>query len=200
MASEYCYSQEMTRAVERHDAGEARVIPIILRPVDWHDAPFGKLQALPRDGKSVTSLANRYAAFLAIAQGIRTSVEELRGDLQGKGPASIPIGRTLIAVLNLQKDWCRPRNVPFRTPSLLLMLLEMANGVAQRALESMRSGLAAELERRLKSYVAAVSTSGAGSSFSDFQWEERADVRLAQRRAMGRMTSAGLYRSSRILL
>ena len=184
IASEYCYSQGMTRAVERHDAGEARVIPIILRPVDWHDAPFGKLQALPPDGKPVTSWSNRDAAFLAITQGIRTSVEELRGDLQGKGSASIPIDRTLLAILNLQKDWCRQKNVPFHTPILLLVLLEMANGVARRALETLRSGLAAELERRLKSYVAAVPTSGAGSSFSDFLWEERADVRLAQRRAM----------------
>ena len=33
-------------------------------------------------------------------------------------------------------------------------------------------------------FLAAVPTSGAGSSFADFQWEERADVRLAQRWAM----------------
>jgi ATP-dependent Clp protease ATP-binding subunit ClpA len=86
--------------------------------------------------------------------------------------------------LNLQKDWYQQKNVPFRTPSLLLVLLEMANSVARRALETLRSGLAAELERRLKPYVAAVPTSGAGSSFSDFEWEERADVHLAQRWAM----------------
>src|SRR5256885_13228643 len=35
LASHYCYSIEMTRALERHIAGGARVIPIILRPVDW---------------------------------------------------------------------------------------------------------------------------------------------------------------------
>lgn len=184
IASEYCYSQEMTRAVERHDAGEARVIPIILRPVDWHDAPFGKLQPLPPDGKPVTNWSNRDAAFLAIAQGIRSSVEELRGGFQAKGSASIPFDGTLLAVLNLQKDWCRQENVPFRTPSMLLVLLEVPDSVARRALENLRPGLATELESRLKSYVAAVPTSGAGSSFADFQWEERADVRLAQRRAM----------------
>src|SRR6266487_1759942 len=33
MASEYCYSKEMMRALERHKRGEARVIPILLRPV-----------------------------------------------------------------------------------------------------------------------------------------------------------------------
>src|SRR5713101_1991425 len=51
MASEYCYSVEMKRAMERHERGEAYVIPIILRPIYWQQAPFGKLQALPRDGK-----------------------------------------------------------------------------------------------------------------------------------------------------
>src|SRR5690349_1596615 len=31
MTSEYCYSKEMKRAMERHKFGEARVIPILLR-------------------------------------------------------------------------------------------------------------------------------------------------------------------------
>src|SRR5713101_1817547 len=29
IASEYCYSKEMLRAMERHEAGEAHVVPII---------------------------------------------------------------------------------------------------------------------------------------------------------------------------
>src|SRR6266487_4660896 len=33
MASDYCYGIEMKRAMEKHQAGTARVIPIILRPV-----------------------------------------------------------------------------------------------------------------------------------------------------------------------
>src|SRR5438876_11871174 len=45
--SEYCYSIEMKRALERHERGEARVIPVILRPVYWQGAPFSKLQTLP---------------------------------------------------------------------------------------------------------------------------------------------------------
>ena len=52
IASDYCYDVEMKRALERHDTGEARVIPVILRPVDgWQAAPFGKLQAAPTDGQ-----------------------------------------------------------------------------------------------------------------------------------------------------
>jgi internalin A len=45
MNSDYCYSIEMQKALERHEQGEARVIPVILRPVNWQEMPFGKLQA-----------------------------------------------------------------------------------------------------------------------------------------------------------
>jgi len=65
----------MKRAIERHEAGEARVIPVILRPVDWQDAPFSKLQALPKDGRPVTTWPNIDEAFLDIARGIRKAIE-----------------------------------------------------------------------------------------------------------------------------
>ena len=77
LASDYCYDLEMKRAMERHERGEAVVIPIILRAVDWHSAPFGKLQALPKDGRPVTSWPNRDEAFTDIARGIRKAIEQL---------------------------------------------------------------------------------------------------------------------------
>jgi TIR domain len=76
MASTYCYGIEMQRAMERHEARQARVIPIILRAVDWKSAPFGRLQALPKDGLAVTSWANPDEAFADIARGIRSVAEE----------------------------------------------------------------------------------------------------------------------------
>ncbi|WP_245427210.1 toll/interleukin-1 receptor domain-containing protein [Mesorhizobium sp. YM1C-6-2] len=54
IASDYCYDIEMKRAMERHAAGEAIVIPVILRACDWHGAPFGKLNATPPNGTPVT--------------------------------------------------------------------------------------------------------------------------------------------------
>jgi hypothetical protein len=77
MASDYCWDVETKRAMERHEAGEAMVIPIALRPVDWHGAPFGKLQGLPKDIKPVTSWPNQDEAFLNIAQGIRAVAQRL---------------------------------------------------------------------------------------------------------------------------
>src|SRR5262249_22965069 len=77
LASDYCYEIEMKRAMEHHEAGKAVVIPIILRPVDWSDAPFGKLQALPKNAKPVTSWRPRDDAFVNIVQAIRRVVEEI---------------------------------------------------------------------------------------------------------------------------
>lgn len=77
LASGFCWGVELKRAMERHETGEARVIPIILREVDWKGAPFGKLQALPRNAEPVTNWQNRDQAFADIARGIRKAVEEL---------------------------------------------------------------------------------------------------------------------------
>lgn len=74
IASDYCWNIEVKRAIERHAAGEARVVPVILRPTSWEAAPFGKLQALPKNAKPVTSWTNRDEAFLNIAQGIEAVV------------------------------------------------------------------------------------------------------------------------------
>ena len=45
--SPYCHDVEMQAAMERHARGEARVVPILVRPCDWDTAPFKELQALP---------------------------------------------------------------------------------------------------------------------------------------------------------
>src|SRR5262245_19766519 len=74
--SDYCYDIEMQRALEKHHTGEARVIPVILREVDWQSAPFGRLQALPRDARPVTSWANHDEAFANIARGIRAAIAQ----------------------------------------------------------------------------------------------------------------------------
>ena len=71
IASDYCWGKEVKRAMERHNTGTARVIPIILRAVDWNGAPFSRLQALPKDAKPVTSWPNLDEAFADIARGIR---------------------------------------------------------------------------------------------------------------------------------
>src|SRR6266702_1944027 len=77
--SEYCYSYEMEHALKRHEDGTARVIPIILRHVEYEGAPFSCLQALPTGAIPVTDRKwrTRDEAFLDVAQGIKIVVKEL---------------------------------------------------------------------------------------------------------------------------
>jgi len=76
LASEYCYSREMMRALQRHERGEAHVIPVLLRPVLFTDTPFAKLQPLPTNRKPVVNWRNRDSAFVDIAVGIERVVQE----------------------------------------------------------------------------------------------------------------------------
>jgi hypothetical protein len=76
IASAYCYSREMERAMQRHHDGTAVVIPVIVRMCDWHPAPFGKLLAVPKDGKAIDLWANFDEAYTDVARQIRSVVEK----------------------------------------------------------------------------------------------------------------------------
>ena len=86
LASDYCYDRELNRAIERHEAGEAVVMPVMLRSVDWQGARFGRLQALPKNAKPVTTWPNQDEAFTDIAKGIRRVVESIQNHPAGSQP------------------------------------------------------------------------------------------------------------------
>ncbi len=90
MASQYCYSMEMTRAMERHRQGEVRVIPILLRPVLFTGAPFAMLKMLPTNGKPVVSWRNRDSAFVDIALGIEHVAREEATKSTASGQLALP--------------------------------------------------------------------------------------------------------------
>jgi hypothetical protein len=75
--SDFCYRREMRIALQRHAKGEARVVPVILRPVDWLTTPIGKLLATPKDARPVTTWQRRDEAFLDVATSIRRVAEDL---------------------------------------------------------------------------------------------------------------------------
>ena len=102
LASDYCYDKEMTRALEKDEAGEARVVPVIVRSVDWNSAPFGKLQALPKNGEPVTSWPNQDEAWTDVARGIRRAIENL--------PEEAFIDSLVIDLEEPGKPW----NVPYK--------------------------------------------------------------------------------------
>jgi len=84
LASDYCYGIEMQKALQRDAAGTARVVPILLRPVDWEDAPFSHLQILPTGAKPVTLWLDRDAAFEDITKELRKVVKALQVSLKTK--------------------------------------------------------------------------------------------------------------------
>ncbi|TMC19604.1 MAG: toll/interleukin-1 receptor domain-containing protein [Chloroflexi bacterium] len=81
MDSEFCYSIELKRAIERHKANEARVIPIILRATDWEGAPFADLLILPEDAKPISSLPSRDDAYASVVRGIRRVIKDLQNSI-----------------------------------------------------------------------------------------------------------------------
>lgn len=93
LASDYCYGFEMKQALAMHDAGEAVVIPIIVRSCDWRSAPFSKLQSLPRDAKPISLHPDQDEVFVEIAHELRRialSVEPSK-DLQAEQTIEIRI-------------------------------------------------------------------------------------------------------------
>jgi energy-coupling factor transporter ATP-binding protein EcfA2 len=98
LASDYCYDVEMTRALERHHQGEARVVPIILRPCDWSSAPFGKLQALPRNAQAITTWSNQEEALTQVAQQLRRLLK------QHQTAASTPASRSAGAIAQQNRE------------------------------------------------------------------------------------------------
>lgn len=92
IASKYCFSIEMRRALERQNDGSARVVPVILQPCDWHSAPFGKLLAVPSDGKAVTTWANEAEAWTDVTKQIRKAVEQVSGSASTAVAAAPPRG------------------------------------------------------------------------------------------------------------
>lgn len=117
--SDYCYEAEMMDAMRRHEAGAARVVPIILRPCAWHSAPFAGLQALPTDGRAITTWSNRDEACLNVAEGVMRAVGELRGEVvisapregAAEAPARLIAVRVHRAFFAGQRDECHFINI-----------------------------------------------------------------------------------------
>jgi transcriptional regulator with XRE-family HTH domain len=87
VASGYAYDREAMRALERHTDGEARVIPVIVRAVDWRSTPLAILQALPEGAMAVDSWPKRDEAWVTVARGIGKVVDDLRERLEAAGLA-----------------------------------------------------------------------------------------------------------------
>jgi serine protease AprX len=78
MQSPFINEVELKRAIERHQTGKARVVPVILRPVSTLGA-LAKLEALPRKAKPLTTWKNRDSAWVDVAQGLERVLKDMLG-------------------------------------------------------------------------------------------------------------------------
>jgi CheY-like chemotaxis protein len=80
--SDYIFGNELTVAMQRHQAGFATVVPVIVRaididPDDREALPFLSLQGLPTDMRPVTSWPNRDEAWTNVAKGLRGTIKAI---------------------------------------------------------------------------------------------------------------------------
>ena len=78
LASDYCWGQEMSNALDRHARGEARVIPVILRHCMWQSTPLAPLQAVPKDARPIAAWSDPDEAFVDVVDSITTAIETFR--------------------------------------------------------------------------------------------------------------------------
>jgi len=86
----------MTVAMDRHERGEAIVIPVIRRAFQWHGTPFGELNATPPDGRPITQAVDRDQAFLEVAIAVQAAVKRLGG-----GSTTAPSTRQRVSTFQL---------------------------------------------------------------------------------------------------
>jgi hypothetical protein len=84
LASDYCYEKELGLAMERLARKETLVVPVIVRPCDWQDAPFGRLQAVPTNAMPVTKWQDRDEAWTDVALHLKVTVKEVLQRIQAK--------------------------------------------------------------------------------------------------------------------
>ncbi|MCK4752146.1 MAG: toll/interleukin-1 receptor domain-containing protein [Planctomycetes bacterium] len=82
IASDYCYDVEAKAALEMHEEGKAKVVPVILRHCDWKQTPFAKLQALPYEAEPVSSWSDNDKAWLNIVTSIKVGIQEIKNKKQ----------------------------------------------------------------------------------------------------------------------
>ncbi len=76
VASEFCYINEMGRALAGHKNGSKIIIPVMLRHCYWDNLPISKIQGVP--GEWICSSANRDEAWSVVTEKIRVTIYEIK--------------------------------------------------------------------------------------------------------------------------
>jgi formylglycine-generating enzyme required for sulfatase activity len=80
ISSNYFWEKEKADALARHHKGECKVVPIILKPCGWDYTDLADLQALPKDGKAITTWNNQEEALRSVFDGLVKLVKEIQDE------------------------------------------------------------------------------------------------------------------------
>jgi tetratricopeptide (TPR) repeat protein len=138
IASDYCYGKEMTLALERHQRGEARLVPVLLHPCDWESAPFSRCQGFPRDNRPISAHpAGEQGALSEVASELR----RLAISLQRPQPtAHTPQAAAADAVATLRRRRWLPLVLALPLAAALPAGLLIGHRQAQAGLADLRLG------------------------------------------------------------
>lgn len=87
LATDYCTQVEIPEALRRHEAGEATVMPVILRSCGWQYTPLSKIQAYPEKAKPVVSWTYIDEAFTNVTEGVYLAATEIKNRLSQRQQA-----------------------------------------------------------------------------------------------------------------
>ena len=76
-SSDYCWTVEARRAIERYEAGQARTVAILLRACKWNIPPVDAYTVIPRNFKPITSWPNLDEAFANIIYEVEKVIDDV---------------------------------------------------------------------------------------------------------------------------
>jgi hypothetical protein len=79
MASKFIHEKVLSAALERHRRGEARVIPVLIKPFDLGTGPLAQLQPVPRDDKPIVMYRPADTGFAEVSKELRKVIAEIKG-------------------------------------------------------------------------------------------------------------------------
>ena len=75
LASSYCMDVELPRVLQRHEAGECTIVPIVVRACRYDLGPIGKIQAIIPGGKPVDEHEKSDPAWLEVTKELDRVIE-----------------------------------------------------------------------------------------------------------------------------
>jgi hypothetical protein len=130
LGSQFVREHELPIALAKHKSGDALVIPVIMRPVQWEQAGLNFLQALPDGLRPVATWAPQDLAYVNICEGVFAAVLVWQGRKKATGAAMARPTSVRRRVLDLALS----RRVPVGKATFLAVMVRRVGEGGLRAI------------------------------------------------------------------